>query len=120
MEDIKFIKKITDYILLKDRNIFGNCVYYYMANNNRAKLWCDTIGVIVEIININNGKIDEIHFPFANYFEPTQCSAGAPMWRQHIDNGYWHFEKQYKHVLPKDSDYVRLASAIYSYMEMFK
>ena len=119
MENIKFIKKITDYVS-DDRTIIGNCVYYNLANGNKVKLWCDTYGVRAEAINKIDGKIDSVDFPFANYFAPTQCSPGAKMWTQHIDNGKWRFENTYKHVLPKESDYQRLAETLNMYIEMYR
>ena len=90
MENIKFILKITDHVS-GDREIIGNCVYYNLDNGNKVKLWCYECGVEAEVINKINGKVDYVRFPFANYFAPTQCSAGAPIWTQHIDNGKWRF-----------------------------
>ena len=119
MENIKFIKKITDYVS-DDRTIIGNCVYYNLANGNNVKLWCDMYGVRAEVINKIDGKIDSVDFPFANYFAPTKCSTNAPEWTQHIDYGKWWFEDTYKHVLPKESDYIRLAEALNVYIEMYK
>ena len=119
MENIKFIKTITDYIN-KDKEIIGDCVYYNLANGNKVKLWCDELNVVAQVINKTNGKIDEVKLPFANYFEPTQCSHNAPKWTQHIDNGKWYFEDVYQHVLPKDNDYMNLAQALNTYIEMYK
>lgn len=119
MENIKFIKKITDYIE-KDRTIIGNCVYYNLHNGNKVKLWCYELGVSADVINKVNGKIDSVDFPFANYFAPTQCSVNSPKWTQHIDNGTWYFENTYKHVLPKESDYKNLAEALSVYIEMYE
>ena len=118
MENIKFIKKITDYIA-KDRVIVGNCIYYNLANGNKVKLWCYDLGVEAKVINKIDGQVDTVRFPFANYFAPTQCSAGAPKWTQHIDNGRWWFSEMYSHVLPKDGDYIRLAEALHTYIEMY-
>lgn len=118
MKNIKFIKKITDYVE-KDRTIIGNCVYYNLENGNKVKLWCYEQGVGAEVINKIDGKIDSVDFPFTNYFEPTQCSIGAPKWTQHIDGNEWYFERVYKHVLPKESDYMNLATALELYMTMY-
>ena len=118
MEDIRFIKKITDYIE-KDRTIIGNCIYYNLTNGNKVKFWCYEFGVKAEVINSINGKIDSIDLPFANYFKQTQCSPGAPKWTQHINNGQWYFEDMYKHVLPTESDYTNLAEALTMYIEMY-
>lgn len=118
MENIKFIKKITDYIQ-KDRTIIGNCVYYNFANGNKAKFWCYEFGVRAEVINKIDGKVDSVEFPFMNYFEPTQCSHGAPKWTQHIHQGKWYFEDTYSHVLPKAKDYMKLAQALNTYIEMY-
>lgn len=121
MENIKFIQKITDYVTgIGIRTIIGNCVYYNFANGNKIKLWCYELGVHAEVINKMDGKIDSVDFPFANYFAPTQCSAGAHKWTQHIDRGRWYFSQTYTHVLPKDSDYTRLAEALSMYMKMYK
>lgn len=119
MENIKFIKQITDYVR-GNRIIIGNCVYYNFANGNKTKLWCYEYGVHAEVINKIDGKIDSVDFPFANYFKPTQCSACAPQWTQHIDGGKWYFSHVYSHVLPKESDYARLAEALNMYMEMYQ
>lgn len=119
MEDIKFIKKITDYVR-EGRTIIGNCAYYNLENGNKVKFWCDTYGVRAEVINKINGKVDCVDFPFANYFAPTQCGPNDKKWTQHIDYGKWRFEDMYKHVLPKESDYIRLAEALSVYIEMYK
>lgn len=117
MENIKFIKSITDYV--PGGLVIGNCVYYNLANGNKVKFWCHEYGVKAEVINKREGKVDGVDFPFKNYFAPTQCSPGAPKWTQHIDNGKWYFEGSYKHVLPKESDYLRLAMALNEYIEMY-
>lgn len=119
MENIKFIKKITDYIE-KDRTIIGDCIYYNLKNGNKIKLWCYSQGVEASAINKIDGEIDRVRFPFANYFEPTQCSNNAPKWTQHIDNGKWHFENMYTHVIPKDSDYINISKALSTYIEMYE
>lgn len=119
MENIKFIKKITEHIN-EDRTIIGNCVYYNLANGNKVKMWCYELGVEVNVINKIEGKVDTVKFPFANYFAPTQCSANSPKWTQHIDNGKWYFEDMYSHVLPKENDYINLAEALSTYIEMYK
>lgn len=118
MENIKFIKKITDYVA-KDRVIIGNCVYYNLANGNKVKMWCYEYGVRTEVINKIDGKIDSVDFPFINYFAQTQCSPNAPKWTQHISNGKWYFEDTYQHVLPKESDYMNLATALELYVAMY-
>lgn len=119
MENIKFIKEITDYVK-RNRTIIGNCVYYNLDNGNKIKMWCCEFGVEVNVINKIDGKIDTVSFPFANYFEPTQCSANAPKWTQHIDHGKWYFSNMYKHVLPKERDYINLARALSTYIEMYE
>lgn len=123
MKNIKFIKEITDYVAddkaIISKTIIGNCVYYNLANGNKVKLWCYDYGVSAEVINKKDGKIDSIDFPFANYFAPTQCSANAPKWTQHIDGNKWYFENTYQHVLPKYSDYMRLAEALETYILMY-
>lgn len=119
MENIKFIKQITNYVE-KDRVIVGNCVYYNLDNGNKVKLYCYDYGVRAEVINKVDGKVDNVDFPFANYFKPTQCSPNAPQWTQHIDKGKWYFENTYQHVLPKDTDYINLAKALTVYIEMYE
>lgn len=120
MENIKFISKITDYVK-GDREIIGNCVYYNLDNGNKVKLWCYDCGVEAEVINKIKGKIDCVRLPFANYFEPTRCRPGALSWTQYITrDGKWCFEGQYAHVLPKESDYMNLAEAIETYIEMYE
>lgn len=119
MENIKFIKKITDYIE-KDKTIIGDCIYYNLANGNKVKMWCYNLGVRADVINKIDGKIDCADFPFSNYFKPTQCSEGAPQWTQYITNGRWYFSEMYSHVLPKEDDYMRLAEALNLYIEMYE
>lgn len=119
MENIKFIKKMTDYVK-GNRTIIGNCVYYNFDNGNKVKLWCYEYGIRAEVINKVDGKVDSVDFPFANYFKPTQCTVNAPQWTQHIDKGHWYFENTYKHVLPKESDYMCLAKALELYMAMYE
>ena len=118
MENIKFIKEITHYVDAP-RTIIGNCVYYNLGNGNKVKMWCYEFGVKAEVINKIDGKVDTVDFPFSNYFEPTQCSANAPKWYQHIDHGKWYFSQMYDHVLPKERDYMRLANALEVYIEMY-
>lgn len=119
MENIKFIRQITDYVK-GQRTTIGNCIYYNFTNGNKVKLWCCEYGVRAEVINKMDGKIDSVDFPFANYFEPTQCSEGAPKWTQHISHGKWYFSEAYTHVLPKEKDYMNLARALREYLEMYK
>lgn len=118
MKNIRFIRDITEKIE-KTRHIAGNCIYYELSEN-RAKIYCDEYGVWVEIINPKNGLIDKVHLPFSNYFAPVQFSQGAPKWTQTIGvDGCWCFENRCPHVLPKDSDYKRIALAMKNYMELF-
>ena len=117
-KNIKFIKRITDE-LSRERVIIGDFVYFVLGNGNRVKAHCDEFGVQMEVINRKEGRVDSIHLPFRNYFQPTQCSPGAPTWYQHIDHDKWWFEGTYKHVLPKSSDYRNLANAMETYIRMF-
>ena len=119
MENIKFIKQIAGYI---DREgiIAGNCIYYKLKNNNRVKTWCETNGVCVEIINCKEGKLDQVFFPFRNYFEAVKCYDETEKWYQYIVEDCWAFEKLYSHVLPKENDYINLSIAIENYIEMFE
>ena len=119
MANIRFIKQITSYID-RERIIVGNCIYYKLKNGNRARMWCETDGVRIKIINAKEGEVDGVFLPFMNYFQPTRCSPNAPKWYQHIDGNYWYFEKEYSHVLPKESDYTRLANAMENYIQMFE
>lgn len=115
----KFIRKIISYVK-REAKIVGSVAYYKLPNGNCAKAWCETTGVYMEIINNLDGKIDGCFLPFKEYFQPVQCSAGAPKWTQHIDGNHWYFEKMYKHVLPKDSDYLSLAQGMETYMQLFE
>lgn len=119
MENIKFIKGITQYVE-RPRSIIGDCVYYNLNNGNKVKLWCYDMGVGAEVINKLEGRIDRVDLQFANYFKPTQCSPGAPKWIQHIHFGKWYFSETYTHVLPKVSDYKNIACAIEMYIRMFE
>ena len=92
----------------------------FVDNGNKVKLWCYQYGVEAEVINKTKGKVDSVVFPFKNYFAPTQCSPGAPLWTQYIEYGHWYFEETYKHVLPKKKDYENLADAIQTYIEMYE
>lgn len=119
MENIKFIKEITQYID-RPRTIIGDCVYYNLKNGNKVKMWCCISGVEVSVINKIRGAVDMVAFPFANYFRPTQCSPNAPMWTQHIDHGKWYFSDQYSHVLPQKYDFINLAKALDTYIQMYE
>ena len=119
MENIKFIKKITEHINRRP-NIIGDCIYFELKNRNKARTWCESDGVYIKIVNNKEGEIDRVFLPFMNYFKPTQCSPGAPTWYQHIDRNHWYFEGSYSHVLPKESDYVRLADAMENYIKIFE
>lgn len=126
MENIKFIREIMAHGRNRDGKELGNCIYYKLNNGNRAKVCVDgggiyneSHGVTAEIVNTVDGKIDRAYFPFRNYFKPTRCSAGAPEWYQHVDNGRWYFSQMYSHVLPKPDDYKRIANAVCDYMELF-
>ena len=121
MENIKFITQITNYVA-KERVIIGDCVYYNLENGNKVKLWCYSSGVTAEVINKTLGTVDRVELPFSNYFAKVQCSPNSPIcpaWTQHIENGKWYFEDQYRHVLPKLSDYLNLATAIETYIDMY-
>jgi hypothetical protein len=99
--------------------IIGDYVYYVLGNGNRVKAYCDDTGVEMEVVNRKDGRVDRVYLPFRNYFQPTQCSPGAPTWYQHIDHGRWYFSQTYSHVLPKVSDYRNLANAMENYIKMF-
>lgn len=115
----KFIRKIISYVK-REAKIVGSVAYYKLPNGNCAKAWCESDGVCMEIINKFDGKIDGCFLSFREYFQPVQCSAGAPKWTQHIDGNHWYFEEMYKHVLPKDSDYLSLAQGMETYMQLFE
>lgn len=117
--NVRFIERITE-DLCRQRIIVGNCVYYYLNNDNRVKAYCEETGVIIKVINKTGGPVDCIFLPFENYFQPTRCSQGAPKWYQHIDGNHWYYEDMYKHVLPKDSDYKNLATAMENYIKIFE
>ena len=119
MENIKFILKFANEVP-RGHKVVGNCVYFVLKNGNRVKAYCDEYGVILEVINNREGKIDSVKLPFSNYFQPVQCSQGAPAWYQTIEHGKWRFEETYKHVLPKLRDYQNLAEAMENYIAMFE
>lgn len=79
MENIKFIRTITDFIN-RNRTIVGNCVYYALNNGNRIKTYCEQCGVRIEVHNKINGDIDGVYLPFTNYFAKKRCSPEAPLW----------------------------------------
>ena len=125
MENIKFIRQIMSYGNKEGKEI-GNYMVYDLGNGNRAKvcvnggnIWGQSHGIEVTILHKLNGKIDFCYFPFSNYFQPVQCSPGAPKWYQHIENGRWYFSQMYSHVLPKSYDYENIASAVEEYMDLF-
>lgn len=118
MENIKFVKEIMGNYDGEYYEI-GNCRYYPFVNGNIAKLYVKESGIICEIVNKTAGKIDECYFPFINYFKPVRCSAGAPLWYQHIDRGAWYFSPMYKHVLPTQDDFKAIKNAVYNYFKMF-
>lgn len=116
----KIIQKFVEHIA-REFHVIGKCVYYAFSNGNRGKIWCSECGVHAEIIHIKNGKVDAAYFPFSDYFEPVQCSQGAPYWTQNLDsNNKWRYEDVYPHVLPKESDYRNLAIAIDNYFNLFE
>lgn len=119
IQNIKFINRITDEIN-REKVIMGNSVYYVLKNGNRVKTYCEEEGVRMEVVNKKEGKVDNAWLPFRNYFQPTQCSPGAPTWYQHINHGKWYFSEMYTHVLPKVSDYKNLAKAMETYIKMFE
>ena len=119
IQNIKFINRITDEIN-REKVVMGNFVYYVLNNGNRVKTYCEEEGVRMEIVNKKEGKVDGTWLPFRNYFQPTQCSLGAPTWYQHINHGKWYFSEMYTHVLPKASDYKNLAKAMETYIKMFE
>lgn len=118
MENIRFITSIASWIE-RQYIVAGDAIYYNIGNENRAKAWCDSSGVLIEIINKRTGKVDGIHFPFARYFSKKRCSAGSPLWDQHITRGKWQFEGQYSHVMPNGADYKSIAYGIESYIALF-
>ena len=119
MENIKFISRIAEEVP-REHKVIGDCIYYVLKNGNKVKAYCEKDGVRLEVVNSKEGKVDGAKLPFSNYFQPVQCSKGAPSWYQHIKNGKWYFEESYKHVLPKSKDYQNLAEAIEIYICMFE
>ena len=119
MENIKFIKEVARYT---DRQnvIIGDCLYYNLENGNKIKMWCYDRGVMAEVINKTTGKLDCVELPFRNYFEPKQCSPGAPKWSPYIYDGKWYFSDLYNHVVPNDNDYMCLAAALETYIGMYE
>lgn len=119
MENVKFIKEIIS-SMDEEKIIAGNAIYVILNDKNRIKLYCSQCGVEAEIINVVNGKIDTAYFPFANYFEPTQCSERAPKWTQNIEYGKWRYSTEYSHVIPTEEDFKNLTDAIIRYMDIFR
>lgn len=123
MENVKFIDRITMYLETSPgqrRVKVGNCIYITLQSGLNVKLYCVSNAVIAEVISKVNGKVDGIELPFANYFEPTQCSPGARKWTQYIENGRWYFSDQYPHVLPTDEDYDNLAHGIHEFISLYE
>lgn len=118
LKNVRFIRQITDYVN-SERKIFGDCVYFVLENGNRVKAYCVDTGVKLEVINYKAGTVDGVYLPFSHYFAPVRCSAGAPLWHQHIDGSKWYFGDTYEHVLPKTSDYQNMAVAIEEYIAMY-
>ncbi|MBR4855795.1 MAG: hypothetical protein IKU94_04125 [Bacteroidaceae bacterium] len=119
MENIKFIREC---MLSSDRGHYltaGNFLLFPMKNGNVAKTCCESNGVRVEIVNKKDGIVDRVLFPFANYFKQKQCSPGAPLWDQHIENGEW-YSSQYKHCLPTHEDYECVAKAVDKYIKIME
>lgn len=120
MEHIKFVTDIMLHSRLRSAMTpAGNFLLYPMKNGNVAKLCCESNGLRAEIVNKNEGTVDRTLFPFANYFKQKQCSPGAPLWDQHIENGKWYFA-QYPRCLPTNADYHKLAYAVDAYLEIME
>lgn len=125
MENIKYIREIMRNGSRKNGVELGNCLFFVLNKDCRAKLYVDgggiyheSHGIMVEIIDKNNGVVDKTYFPFQNYFASVQCSPNAPKWFPHIVRGEWYFN-QYPHCLPKKKDFENIANAVCAYMDMF-
>lgn len=119
MENIRFIRALMTYVDGEKQEI-GNCIYTQIGKSNRIKAFCSPASVILRVVNIQSGEIDGIELPFINYFEKVRCCTNAPLWTQHIDRGMWNFENQYPHLVPRDTDYLRIGAAITAYINLFK
>lgn len=122
MEKRCFIEEMTDYLLEKDvmrRRFVGRCAYIPLQNGIRIKLYCSSTYVAAEAISRSCGRVDYVELPFSEYFEPKQCSQGAPKWSQHIENGKWYFSDTYPHVVPSQEDYKRLAHGMTEFIELY-
>lgn len=119
MENIKYIKEITQSMKRNSMEI-GNCICFKLDNGNIIKAYCFSHGIHVDVVNKVDGKVDCIDLPFKNYFKPTRCSQGAPLWYQHLDGGKWYFSGIYNHVLPTKKDYENISVALETYIKMFE
>lgn len=120
VNNIQFIRAICAH-LPRLGNIVGDYIYFPLDNGNRVKAFCENdVGVKLEVINIRNGMNDSVYLPFSNYFQPVCCCPGADSWYQRIDRDKWYFETTYPHLVPKESDYVRLACAIELFISMWE
>lgn len=124
MVDIRFIKDITAHNVRRHGIVLGNAIYYELESGLLAKAYCEETAAVAVIINPKQGEVDRVELPFRNYFDPAQCSDGAPLWYQHVTkmNGEprWNFEKEYPHLAPKEADFRRLANAIQDYIDLFE
>ena len=130
MEDIKFIKAIMSRGNKEGKPI-GNCMYYDLHNQRLAKIYVtgnrpgksigtagQSHGIMVDVFNKSEGKIDNCYFPFQNYFEPVQRGLGAGisgsrLCYNYVDNGSWNFP-------PTESDYKKIAYAVEEYIGLFE
>ena len=126
MEDGKFIREILSHsddagywVPLGDFMYqCVNCECVARACVAGGNIVGESHGVTVDIINKHGGRVDSCYLPFRCYFEPVKCSENAPEWYQHVSHGKWWFSDR-PHVLPKDSDYEKIAKAIRIYIALF-
>lgn len=115
----KFSKYENDFVFV------GNRVYVNLPNGNRVKLYLDSKysnrkdSVTAVAINKLDGEIDNTQIPFSNYFREVQCSANAPKWYPHIEDGEWYFS-QYEWCLPNNDDFKALAEGIDKYIALWE
>lgn len=118
MASIKFLRQFHAYVKTEGTEV-GDCIYYQLTDKLMAKAYCADTSISVTIINRLDGEIDQVQFPFENYFTPKQCSPSSPKWHQHIDNGKWYFAN-YPHCLPTPDDYKAIATAMEKYFDLFR
>lgn len=119
MKNIKFIEGIT-FSIPRARYIVSNYIYYALDGGNKAKLWCEEMGVEIEILNPQHGMVDNMFLPFKDYFSPVTENEKGRTWTQYIDGDDWKESRLHPELKPKESDYKKLAYGIEQYLRIFE